>query len=221
MALFKKGNAAPVSERAALQNKLNSARSNILLVVIFSVINTVLCLTGSMTYFLFSANLPYFATQMGVLYTGRFPAEVYGAEWEGFAFYPTSFLVIMAAISVACIVMYLLCWLLSKKHGYGWIIAALVFFIIDTGFMLLNAYDFSEIILDIVFHIWVIVSLIMGISAAKKLKKLPAEEIVPENYPIDVAAYPQQTPFDNAQQPVEAPYTEVPQETVNEIPKED
>ena len=74
---------------------------------------------------------------------------------------------------------YALMWFLSKKHGYGWLVAALLLFVADT-FVMFAMFCFTgfpaDMILDFVFHIWVLVSLASGIIAAINLKKLPEEE---------------------------------------------
>lgn len=222
MALFKKPDAqANLSERDILQNKYKNARSNLLLVVAFSLVNSVMCLFGSSSYFLWSASIPYYFTLYGMVYTGRFPAEYY-ADWPDFVPLGDSYLATMVTTAFVCIGVYLLFWFLSKKHGYGWLAAALAFFVVDTVYMFYVSGFSADMLLDILFHIWVIVTLITGISAALKLKKLPAEN-TPE---MQVA--PEQIPFYNAQpQPVEVPYTEAPQETAEEsqepteAPKED
>ena len=215
MAFFKKPDAAAtLSERDILQNKYKNARSNLLLVVIFSLVNSVMCLFGSSSYFLWSASIPYYFTRYGMVYTGRFPAEYY-ADWPDFVPMGDSYLATMVTTAFVCIAVYLLFWFLSKKHGFGWLVAALVFFVVDTLYMFYTSGFSADMILDILFHVWVIVTLIMGIVAALKLKKLPAEE-APQMY-----VAPQQMPFDGTlPQPVEVPYTQAPQE-IADTPKED
>ena len=79
-------------------------------------------------------------------------------------------------------------------------------------------------IIDVVFHVWVIISLASGISAAVKLTKLP-----PEKPATDMqAGIPtlEQQPDYTAISTEAAPATteqvnELPTETVNDIPKED
>ena len=46
----------------------------------------------------------------------------------------------------------------------------------------------SSDLMDIVFHIWVLVILIQGVSAHYKLKKMPPEEIVAEAEVVDEVA---------------------------------
>ena len=69
---------------------------------------------------------------------------------------------------------------MSKKNNVGWLVAALVLFAIDTVSMFLFMGIDVSMILDIVFHAWVIYYLIAGIVAHKKLKELPLEEPVVE-----------------------------------------
>ncbi len=213
MALLKKPDATvTLSQHDILTNKYKNARSNLLLVVAFTLVNSVLCLVGSDSYFLWSASIPYYFTLYGMVYTGRFPAEYY-ADWKDFVPLGDSYLATMVTTAFVCIAIYLLFWFLSKKHGYGWLVAALVFFVVDSIYMFYVSGFSAEILLDIFFHIWVIGTLAMGISAALKLKKLPPEQ-APQIYAAE------QTPFDNAQQPVEIPFAEAPQDAT-ETPKED
>ena len=58
----------------------------------------------------------------------------------------------------------------------GWFIFTLVIFSIDTLLMIFLQ-GIGDSIIDIVFHVWVIVSLVRGISAQAKLKKLPEEPV--------------------------------------------
>lgn len=179
MALFKKKEANQnLSEREKLEIRYKGSRNNILLVVVFTLVNSVLLITGSESYFLFSAAVPYYLTLYGMIYTGRMPAEYY-ADVEDFVPFDNSFFIITVAIAVIVIGLYALSWHLSKKR-HGWLVFALVIFVIDTLAMFYFAGFSSDMIIDIVFHAWVIISLASGISAALKLKKLP-EEVPPVN----------------------------------------
>lgn len=176
MGLFnKKTQNENTSERDRLTARYNGSRNNILLVVAFTLINTFLLFTGSETYFLFSAAIPYYMTLFGLLYTGRMPAEWYEGV-ENFQPDPDAILYIYLAIAVIIVAFYALTWFLSKKHGYGWLVFALIIFVIDTFAMFYFSGFSSDMIIDFVFHIWVIVSLFSGILAALKLKDLPLEE---------------------------------------------
>lgn len=175
MGFFKNAKAQNMTEREKLTARYNSARHNILLVVAFTLVNSVLLVAGSSSYFLFSAAIPYYLTLYGLSYTGRMPAEWY-EDPSAFQPEPDSLLYTCLAIAVVIIVIYMLLWFLSKKEGYGWLIVALVFFVADTLAMF-YIYGFSaDMIMDFVFHAWVLISLVSGIIAAINLKRLPEEE---------------------------------------------
>ncbi len=152
MALFIK-NAAPKNPMTVYA----SARSNLLLVIAFTAINVVLRLVSADMYFLFSASTPL--------------AMVDIASW----FENTAVLVGGAIMAFVVIGLYLLCWALSKKRP-GWLVAALVLFVLDT-LVLLALYDISAMILDLLMHIWVLYYLISGTVAANKMKKMSPEEL--------------------------------------------
>lgn len=82
----------------------------------------------------------------------------------------------------------------SKKLRPGWLIFALVIFILDTLFMFIDAGIQTDMIIDYLFHIWVIVSLAIGMSAGYKLKKLPPEEeeLAEEAEAVTVSADPEE-----------------------------
>ena len=175
MGLFnKKTQNQNMTESQKLTTRYNSARHNILLVIAFTLVNSVLLFTGSDSYFLFAAAIPYYMTLFGLLYTGRMPAEWY----EGVEFQPDpdAVLYIYVAIAIVIVGLYALMWFLSKKHGYGWLVAALLLFVADTFAMFYFTGFTADMILDFVFHVWVLVSLCSGIIAAITLKKLPEEE---------------------------------------------
>ena len=153
-------------QREICQQKYNTARINLLLMIGFTVLNVVLAFTGSDTMMLFSAIVPYVAA--------------------GFATVPVfePIIVPLIAIAVISIAAYLVCWIFSKKH-YGFMIAALCMFAIDiVAVLFIYMDDFSDGIIDIVFHAWILYYLIIGVINGVKLKKLPEET---EGEPIPVA----------------------------------
>ncbi len=213
MALFKNKKNQNMSERQKLTARYNGARSNILLVIAFTLVNSVLLFTGSDSYFLFSAAIPYYMTLFGLLYTGRMPAEWYEGV-ENFQPDPDAVLYIYVVIAVVIVGIYALMWFLSKKHGYGWLVAALLLFVADTFAMFYYTGFTTDMILDFVFHIWVLVSLTSGIIAAINLKKLPEEESYLAQEGQTYSYIPQaEMPVENAA--VEAP-VEVSAEAVEE-----
>lgn len=159
-----------LSQKELFQQKVNNARSNLLLVIVFTIINIVLVLLGSETTFLFSATMPYLSVALG-----------YFSEF-------TPFFVAGLITSLLIIVGYFLCWLFSKKH-FGWMIAALVLFSIDT-LCLIGVYvmiqDFSGVI-DFAIHIWVLYYLIIGVKYGYKLKNMPVESKSEESFVYEQA----------------------------------
>lgn len=142
------------------------ARASLLAVLIFTVVNLAMLLLEIDMYFVFSATVPQYLTAfcMGI--------DI-GQGYLGFG----PFTAIALVVSAVVLVLYLLCWLLSKKRP-GWLIAALVFFIIDTVALLavsLLLEILGKTILDLVFHGLIIFQLIQGISANYKLEKMIAE----------------------------------------------
>ena len=87
----------------------------------------------------------------------------------------------MLSIAVLVLLVYLLCFIQSKNNKVGWLIAALVFFSIDTGltFFLYGL----EGIADLLFHGWVIFDISCGIKAYNDFNKLP--ELAPEEAPME------------------------------------
>ncbi len=98
------------------------------------------------------------------------------------------------AVAVVLAILYVLPFIFSKKLRPGWLIFALVIFILDTLFMFIDAGFQADMLVDYLFHIWVIVSLAIGISAGYKLKKLPSEEekLAEEAEAVTVSADPEE-----------------------------
>lgn len=162
------------SQRQRLEGRYHSARTNLLWVLLFSVVNIILLLTKSFTYFLFSAFIPYVLVDYGMVVCGKYPEEFYG-DLSQYEFLSSSVLVVLIAIAAVICIFYLLCWLFSGKGRVGWLITALVLFCLDTALMILNGIG-ADSILDVVFHGLIIVSLSRGVAAHFKMKKLPVEE---------------------------------------------
>lgn len=157
-----------VTFRSSNDAKYKNARVNLLLVVIFSAIN-VFSILFTNTYFLFSAFIPQLITEVGAI--------MY--QESGVAL----FAVVASVLSLVTVVPYLLAWIFSKKN-VGWMIAATVLYTVDTLLFLgtfISLIMQGEIfgIADIVFHAWVIFSLISavvyGLRASNEKEVSPAE----------------------------------------------
>lgn len=170
-----------LSERAMLENKYRSARIDLLLVAVMTLVNIIFVITGSDTYFLFSASVPYLLSFVSALYCGMLSPEVYEyleIDPATAEFLPAPVFYVALAIALIFTALYVLAFFLSGKGRYGWLIFALVFFIIDTLIMF-GYYGISfDMIIDYVFHAAVIVFLAIGIKARRKLDNLPPEELV-------------------------------------------
>lgn len=163
----------PVDKQSALyqQNQIKTARNNLLVVVLFTVLNMVLLLIGSNRYFLFSATIPYYLIFFG-----------YTFDYFTLGAYTLTGLV-MALVPLIGLG---LCWFMCKKDN-RWMTAAAVLFGIDTVAMaalMLWAGDLSGSFLDIVFHGWVLVTLIAGIKAANRLKVMDTQMVAEPDAPV-------------------------------------
>ena len=148
------------AQREMLQKKYDSARSNLLLAMILTVVNIVMLLAENGYMLLFSISVPYYVAVFGYL-MGMLEGSI--------------------VIAAVILVVYFLCWLLSKNKS-GWLLAAAILFTVDTlalAALYVLAEDFSGI-LDAVIHIIVLYYLYAGVGAGKKLKLLPAVPIQEE-----------------------------------------
>lgn len=189
------GNVEPVvmTERQKLERRYKSSLSSLLLITVFSGVNLVLLLTNSDSYFLFSAYIPYLLGDYAMFFGGRYPAEYY-ADVPDIEFFGTEIFAVFVAAAVLFVLFYLVCFLFARKKKAVWLIFALSLFVIDTIVMFVVVGLSVDMIMDIIFHVWAIVSLALGIAAYLKLKKLPEEEEipdVPENVPVTDVMYPE------------------------------
>ena len=135
------------------ERKINSARSSLLFIVILSIVNIFAISGGS--YFLFSAYLPQVFIALAV----------YGDP---------SLLMPMIVLSIIYIFPYLLCFIFAKKRK-GWMVAALVLFIIDSVFFVIDVLPLLMLgdisfLFDAIIRVYALVSLITGVTAYSKLE---------------------------------------------------
>ena len=135
--------------------RYRTARGGLLGMMLLTVFNTVMAAIGEYeTYFVFSDYLAYYCAVYGRVFYEQLGQMVY--------------LVVGCVAAALILVPYLLCWIFSKKRR-GWLIAALVLFSIDTLLVIWDAIGYMDIsyLLDIGFHIWLLVELVLGIRAGK------------------------------------------------------
>ena len=180
----------------------NTARANLLLVVLFTAVNLVLSLVNADMYFLFSATVPQFILALG------------------YAFESSVALTVCAVLAFLGAGVYLLCWALSKKHR-GWMIVALVLFSLDTLAALGMLLADTSMIIDVAIHGWVLFYLITGTSALVKMKKNPELAVEPAEMPAaaEMPAPVYQVPAEAAAEVPAAPAApaEIPAETPAQV----
>jgi hypothetical protein len=144
-----------------LQGQHKLALHTVLIMMIFTVVNVVILLTESTSYFVCSLSTPYYLCLFGQL----FDAEAGGST------YLTTALVIGGIILAA----FLVCWLLAKKRP-GALYAALVLFALDTVALIWLCVEFdafADNIIDLVVHAFAIYQMFWGARCAAKAKGMP------------------------------------------------
>ena len=162
------------------RRKYESARSSVLIMIIFTIVNCAMLLFGSGSYFLFSAQFLYCSVVEAMFLTGKLPAEVYEGT-EAFEFFSDGYLIATGIIVLAVLAIYFLCWIKSKNMHHKWLFAALVLFSIDAVANVVWFGFYVEDIIDYVFAAYIIYSIAAGLIARSKLAKLPAPIQAPEN----------------------------------------
>ena len=154
-----------------------AARGNLLAMLVLTAVNTLLALTGSDRYYLFTD----FAAYIWAVFARGFYDFTGEAKW----------LVLGAAGAVLVMAVYFLCWLLSKKRR-GWLTAALVLFSVDTAALvagLVTAFEASSI-LDVVFHGLLLWYLAMGGRRGREAMEEPeGQRETPEPLPQNTEFY--------------------------------
>ena len=139
------------------QEKYKVARTNLLVVVLFTVLNIILILADIDRSFLFSAFIPQVMVFWGLNKVEGIP------EFSSFG---TG---LMISVALLIILIYLLSYLFSKKKA-GWMITALVLFSIDCIVFAVLAFPGfqASYLIDILFHAWVMYYLILGVKNAEE-----------------------------------------------------
>lgn len=138
-----------------LQKRYNLSRTNLLILIGLSVIN-IITLVVNNSYFLFSLSFPRFV-QMVINY---------GVTDGLFALEDLNYPVVVLIMALP-IVLFLLCYIFSSKNRYKVFIFAIILFTIDSIFAIIT-FD----IIDIIFHIYIYVLLVLGFVHGRKLSKI-------------------------------------------------
>ncbi len=176
-------NRASASDLRAHHTQMyNNARYSLLITLVLTFINVLMAAFGEESYYVSSFALPYSLVFDASFYTGRLPEDWYTPDiWpDSMPFYDIGYLYVMLAVAAVILLIYLACFIFSRKNRTGWLIAALVLMILDTGYMFLVYNIGNSIILDIIVHGFLIYSLSVGVYNGIKLKKLPLPEEAPQ-----------------------------------------
>lgn len=159
------------NSREYLEQQVKGGRSTLLAVVLFSVVNLVMLVLGTGTYFLFSASVPYYLTWFGRCMDN--------GTLDGSGSINGEFTMVGIVVSVVILGLFFLAWLFSRKRK-GWLTVSLVLFIADTVALVLISFLLLESpvgnLMDLLFHAFVVWQLFQAVYCARKLNALPSEE---------------------------------------------
>lgn len=140
----------------------NTARTDLLIIILFTVLNIVLLLFKSQTIMIFSACAPYIAVIMGFMLN------------EGTDdIYIESGVEIGITIAIFILAVYFVCWLKSKNN-YKWLSFAAFLFIVDTIITIMIYYGN---IIDIAVHCIALYFLTLGVISGRALKNMSEETV--------------------------------------------
>lgn len=169
-------------QSAAYQIKqIRTARYNLAVILAFTVLNLVMLLAGSGRYFLFSSTICYYLPCFGFIF------DLYTVS---------TYTLTGLVLGLVPLAAYGLFWLLSLKND-RWLIPATVLFALDAlalAGLILWTGDIIGMILPVIVYAWVMFTLIRGILAGSRLRRIPAEpeEFIAEPEETDCGDVPAQ-----------------------------
>jgi predicted nucleic acid-binding Zn ribbon protein len=146
--------------------KFEKARNNLLTVIAFTVVNLILIAFDAGINFLFSATLPQYIFQLGKVLDSEIGSSI--------------FTIAGLIVAFITIIPYFIFWILAKR-ARGLILAALIFFGIDSLillFLILSMEFNFSFLLEIVFHGWILYYLINGVIAWFKMRDVNKDEFM-------------------------------------------
>lgn len=158
--------------REKYEKMYGQARSNLLLMLVCTVINVILPFIRSDLRFLFSASIPQMMSSVAWAF----------ADLQ----LPWYWTAMPIAVGVLLLAAYLLSWIFSKRHG-GWMVASLVLFSVDcvaTVWLAIASFveagssdpDLFSIGMMVLFAVWVMYYLVRGVVAWSRLRTMPTRE---------------------------------------------
>ena len=159
---MKKAQMVEKGSREYYERQVAMGRSTLLVVLCLTAANLLLLISNTNCHLAFSASGPYYRTGLA---RGFDLAEVGGVD------HAYSWMAL--GVSALILGLYLVCWLLSRKTPQ-WLTVGLVLFVVDTVCLALLCRfifgGFTDSILDLLMHGWVIYELAVGIRAVRRLQ---------------------------------------------------
>lgn len=160
------------SRKAVLEGRIRTARVTTLLIPALTLVNCLLLATGMDLYFLFSAMFPYY-----LVWEGRFAIDkLQIKDASPSELNPYLLFYILLAVALILTAVYVVCWVVSRKRPFAGLLISLIWFGFDTLSMVVLFGVGVDSLMNYVLHALAIVELILGVTAAASLKKLPPEE---------------------------------------------
>lgn len=152
--------------RRELRGKISGAWYALLLIQILTVVNLVMLLLDTGSFFLFSASVPYYLTLLAMALDNGFSSGAWVARSHTYT---------ALIVSVVILILYFLCWLRGKERT-GWLTGAMVLFLLDSLALVLVSYllygNPLANVLDLFVHGWALWSLWQGSKAGRQLREL-------------------------------------------------
>ncbi len=149
-----------------LEAKIKNSRSTVLIALIFTVVNIVFVMFGSDTQLVYAMTAPYYFVIFGKGMDNRFTM----GTWSETGVYTRTGL-LLALVILGFVA---LCWFLSARRSsiLQWLLAVAI---VDALVLVaLSVYFVGGLLgslVDIIFHVFLIVRLVQGIKAARKLEQ--------------------------------------------------
>ena len=159
---MKKEQMVEKGSQAYCERQVAMGRSTLLVVLCLTAANLLLLISNVNFYLLFSASVPYYLTSMAR-----------GFDLAEFGTVNNTYTWMALGVSTLILGLFLACWLLSRKAPQ-WLTVGLVLFAVDTICLALLCRfifgGFTDSLLDLVMHGWVIYELSVAIRAARRLQ---------------------------------------------------
>ena len=172
----------PIKTKEMFARDLKISNGNVLMMIVFTLVNIVLILVNADISFPFSAAVPMYLvllfSELCGMRSDEFYEANYGSDWQTIEFFESGLFWAVVAIALIMVAIYFVLWYFSKKKK-AFTIVLTVLYAIDTlgllGFCtLVYAFDFYAII-DFAFHAWVFYYLILALKAWDGMEYAPSE----------------------------------------------